>query len=86
MVVGKQLPAVGWVVMQSFAGLTCHEVLVLRETERRYWVRWKEQAFWRPAGHEQFVPKRGVRWEKPLLEGGERVPYIPSEEEDCHES
>jgi hypothetical protein len=52
----------GVVVLNSWAGTTRHRITILRETPKRFLVRWDETTAlrrFRPGG-EYYVPKRSV--------------------------
>jgi len=49
------------VVFDSWAGRTEARVTILKTGPKRTQVRFEERAFWRPAGHVQFVPNRALK-------------------------
>lgn len=52
---------VTYVCFDSWAGRTQARVTVLKAGSKRSKVRFEERAFWRPAGHVQYVPNRAIR-------------------------
>lgn len=50
-----------YVFFDSWAGRTKVQVTILKECAKRTKVRFEEKAFWRPAGHVQFVPNHAIK-------------------------
>jgi hypothetical protein len=50
-----------FVLFDSWAGRTKARVTILKACAKRSKVRFEEKAFWRPAGHVQYVPNNAIR-------------------------
>jgi hypothetical protein len=51
---------VAYVLFDSWAGRTKARVTILKACAKRSKVRFEEKAFWRPAGHIQYVPNHAI--------------------------
>ena len=47
-------------LFDSWAGRTKAKVTILKACAKRSKVRFEERAFWRPAGHVQYVPNTAI--------------------------
>lgn len=55
-----------YVLFDSWAGRTKARVTILKQCAKRSKVRFEEQAFRRPVGHEQYVPNHAIRFGEKL--------------------
>lgn len=67
--------SIGYIVVDTWAGRSCHIVDILRECPKRSFVRFRSTVCARKrAGHEQFIGKKFILSEPPAWAVGERAP------------